>query len=100
VSTLSFWLILAYTGGMTTQETTGQPVRRRPGRSVPVDPDKIRDQRVRRAWSVAKLAELSGLSTSLISAIETGASGCSADSHAKLAAAFGLDPARLLKRRR
>jgi transcriptional regulator with XRE-family HTH domain len=84
---------------MTTHAETGGPVRRRPGRSVPADPAKIRAQRERRAWPVAKLAEATGLSTSLINAIETGASGCSARSLDRIATAFGIDPARLLKGR-
>lgn len=85
---------------MTTTPATGQPVRRRPGRSVPADPEKIRAQRERRVWSIAHLASLTGLSTSAISAIETGASGCSPASLTKIATAFEIEPAKLLKGRR
>jgi transcriptional regulator with XRE-family HTH domain len=70
--------------------------RRRPGRRLPLDPAKLRAARQAKAWSQTELAEKSGLSPSLVSALETSTSGASAQSVRKLAVVLGMEPGDLL----
>lgn len=58
---------------------------RRVRQGVPYDREQIRLKRIERGLSQARLAELTGLSTSQISGIETGYSGPSAGSLAEIA---------------
>lgn len=58
---------MVYTGGM---DTT---VNRRPGRSVPIDPVRLRRARQEKGWTIVELAERVKRSSSLVSAAETGA---------------------------
>ena len=66
---------------------TRTPIRRE-GRSAPLDRHRLRTQRMRAGLSQRRLAELSGLSTSLISALECGDSGASPETAVRLAAAL------------
>lgn len=64
------------------------PPIRREGRRAPLDRRRLRRQRIGAGLSQRRLAELSGLSTSLISALECGDSGASPESLVKLAVAL------------
>jgi transcriptional regulator with XRE-family HTH domain len=73
------------------------PYKTRPGARDVENPDqlgtggiRIRQHRLARAWTVAKLAEESGLSDGTISGIENGEIGWSRDSLPKLADALGV----------
>lgn len=73
---------MVYTGGMTTT------VNRRPGRSVPVDPARLRRARQERGWTITELAGRVRKSSSLVSAAETGACGLSPDTAREFAKAL------------
>lgn len=63
------------------------PIRRR-GHATPLDRHRLRAERIRAGLSQRRLAELTGLSTSQVSALETGANGASPETLVRLAAAL------------
>ncbi|MBL0885421.1 helix-turn-helix domain-containing protein [Myceligenerans indicum] len=59
---------------------------------------RVRDERARRAWSLSRLAEASGVSRAMISKVERGQSSPTAAVLGRLAAAFDLSVSALLER--
>lgn len=72
------------------------PPIRRDGRRAPVNRAILRRKRMEAGLSQARLAEITGLSTSLLSALECGDSGASPSTVVTLAAALGCTPADLM----
>lgn len=96
---------------MSTQVFTCKPVKtsislcpmnstpiRREGRRAPLDRERLRRARIEAGLSQVELARLSGLSTSLISALECGDSGASPATLTRLAAALRCPPADLMRK--
>lgn len=77
---------------------TSPPIRRRVRQGVPYDRRRLRLKRIERGLSQTALAELTGYSTSQISALETGANGPSEEGLAAIADALGCEIKDLLKR--
>jgi transcriptional regulator with XRE-family HTH domain len=73
------------------------PPIRREGRSAPYDRAVLRRKRIEAGLSQVRLATVTGLSTSLISALECGESGASPESLAAIAKALGCTVADLMQ---
>ena len=70
---------------------------RRDGRRAPYDREVLRRKRVEAGLSQVRLAKITGLSTSLISALECGVHGASPDTIARLARGLGCTAPELMK---
>lgn len=64
-----------------------------------IDTDRVQAYRLKRRWTRQQLATAAGLCTNTVHALERGDSPGSAHTLARLAAALGVEPADLLKRR-
>lgn len=73
------------------------PPKRREGRRAPYDRAVLRRKRFEAGLSQARLAEIAGLSPQMISALECGESGASAESLAAIAGALGCRVADLMR---